>query len=46
MKKWNLAYAEAENGLEALRAYQSAQEQFDVILMGKLPLTCYSSSRT
>ncbi|UPX17003.1 uncharacterized protein EKO05_0007381 [Ascochyta rabiei] len=32
-KKYNLEYTEAENGLEALRAYQSAQVQFDVILM-------------
>ncbi|KAF1358236.1 hypothetical protein EJ07DRAFT_32700, partial [Lizonia empirigonia] len=32
-KKYNLRYEEAENGLEALRAYQSAQMQFDVILM-------------
>ncbi|KAF2625578.1 putative histidine kinase HHK7p [Macroventuria anomochaeta] len=32
-KKYNLQYAEAENGLEALRAYQSSQVQFDVILM-------------
>ncbi|KAH7088360.1 hypothetical protein FB567DRAFT_337483 [Paraphoma chrysanthemicola] len=33
MKKSKLKYAEAENGLEALRAYQSAQAQFGVILM-------------
>ncbi|KAJ4983598.1 sensor histidine kinase response regulator (hsp90-like protein) [Stagonosporopsis vannaccii] len=33
MKKYNLQYTEAENGLEALRAYQSAPSQFDVILM-------------
>lgn len=33
MRKYNLHYEEAENGLEALRAYQSAQAQFDVILM-------------
>ncbi|KAJ4351029.1 hypothetical protein N0V95_004200 [Ascochyta clinopodiicola] len=32
-KKYDLEYTEAENGLEALRAYQSAQVQFDVILM-------------
>jgi hypothetical protein len=36
MKKCKLEYAEAENGLEALRAYQSAQVQFSVILMGEL----------
>jgi hypothetical protein len=34
-KKYNLQYSEAENGLEALRAYQSATVQFDVILMGR-----------
>ncbi|KAH7384045.1 hypothetical protein DE146DRAFT_213649 [Phaeosphaeria sp. MPI-PUGE-AT-0046c] len=33
MKKYNLPYAEAENGLEALRTYQSAQDSFDIILM-------------
>ncbi|KAJ4321249.1 hypothetical protein N0V94_002988 [Neodidymelliopsis sp. IMI 364377] len=33
MKKYNLQYAEAENGLEALRAYQIAQVPYDVILM-------------
>jgi hypothetical protein len=38
MKKYNLQYAEAENGLEAVRAYQSSQVKFDVILMGKLGL--------
>jgi len=37
MNKYGLEYAEAENGLEALRAYQSAQVQFDVILMGEPP---------
>lgn len=36
MKKYKLEYAEAENGLEALRVYQTAQVQFDVILMGEL----------
>jgi hypothetical protein len=36
MKKYKLEYAEAENGLEALRTYQTAQVQFDVILMGEL----------
>ncbi|KAF9693756.1 hypothetical protein EKO04_008315 [Ascochyta lentis] len=34
-KKYALEFAEAENGLEALRAYQSAQVHFDVILMGR-----------
>jgi hypothetical protein len=38
MKKYNLQYAEAENGLEAVRAYQSSQVKFDVILMGKYGL--------
>jgi|SRR5690242_4164284 len=33
MKKYKLQYTEAENGLEALRIYQSAQSHFDVILM-------------
>lgn len=33
MKKYNLQYAEAQNGLEALHAYQSTQVQFDIILM-------------
>ncbi|KAF3047311.1 hypothetical protein E8E11_009196 [Didymella keratinophila] len=33
MKKYNLQYAEAENGLEAVRAYQSSQVKFDAILM-------------
>ncbi|KAF3007840.1 hypothetical protein E8E13_010734 [Curvularia kusanoi] len=33
MKKNNLDYVEAENGLEALRTYQSASVQFDAILM-------------
>jgi hypothetical protein len=37
MKKYRLQYVEAENGLEALRLYQSAQVQFDAILMGELP---------
>jgi hypothetical protein len=37
MKKYNLQYTEAENGLEAVRAYQSAQVQFDCILMGERP---------
>jgi hypothetical protein len=36
MKKYKLEYVEAENGLEALRAYQTAQVQFNVILMGEL----------
>jgi hypothetical protein len=38
MKKYNLQYAEADNGLEALRAYQEAQVQYNVILMGMLVL--------
>jgi CheY-like chemotaxis protein len=38
MKKYNLQYTEAENGLEAVRAYQSSQAKFDVILMGKFGL--------
>jgi CheY-like chemotaxis protein len=38
MKKYGREYAEAENGLEALRTYQSAQVQFDVILMGSSAL--------
>ncbi|KAF2743306.1 hypothetical protein M011DRAFT_461740 [Sporormia fimetaria CBS 119925] len=33
MKKHNLQYAEADNGLEAVRAYQSSQSKFDIILM-------------
>ena len=33
MNKNNLDYMEAENGLEALRTYQSNPAQFDVILM-------------
>lgn len=33
MKKNNLGYMEAENGLEALRTYQSNPSHFDVILM-------------
>lgn len=33
MNKNNLQFAEAGDGLEALRAYQSAQTRFDVILM-------------
>ncbi|KAF2033006.1 hypothetical protein EK21DRAFT_59779 [Setomelanomma holmii] len=33
VKKYRLEYVEAQNGLEALRVYQSAQVQFDVILM-------------
>ncbi|KAF3036936.1 hypothetical protein E8E12_005896 [Didymella heteroderae] len=33
MKKYKLQYTEAENGLEAVRAYQSSPEKFDVILM-------------
>jgi hypothetical protein len=35
MKKYKLEYVETENGLEALRAYQTAQVQFDIILMGE-----------
>jgi hypothetical protein len=38
MKKYKLQYAEADNGLEAVRAYQSSQMKFDVILMGKFAL--------
>lgn len=38
MNKYKLQYVEAENGLEAVRAYQSSQVKFDVILMGKLRL--------
>lgn len=33
MKKHDLQFVEAENGLEALHAYQSAPAQFGVILM-------------
>ncbi|KAF1928667.1 uncharacterized protein M421DRAFT_152089 [Didymella exigua CBS 183.55] len=33
MNKHKLQYAEAENGLEAVRAYQSSQVTFDIILM-------------
>jgi len=42
MRKYNIQYAEAENGLEAVRAYQSSQLKFDVILMGKLGLSSTS----
>jgi hypothetical protein len=42
MKKYKLEYVEVENGLEALRAYQTAQVQFNVILMGEL-LPCLAS---
>lgn len=38
MNKYKLQYVEAENGLEAVRAYQSSQMKFNVILMGKLRL--------
>lgn len=33
MKKYSFQYAEAENGLDALRQYQSARKQFDILLM-------------
>jgi hypothetical protein len=36
MGKHNLQYAEAENGLEALRTYQEASVHYNIILMGKL----------
>ena len=35
LKKMKLPYTEAENGLEALQAYQSPSIRYDFILMGK-----------
>ena len=42
MKKLNLRYELATNGLEALKAYQEGAPKFDAILMGKRKAPSYS----
>lgn len=44
MKRYNYAYQEAENGLEALHAYEAGADKFQTILMDmSMPIsTSYS----
>jgi hypothetical protein len=43
LRKQNIKYQEAENGLDALQKYQEGSVRFDAILMGKTTIYTPSS---